>query len=488
MDCANNLSDILLQKGFCQRCILRFSKGATKQAEYLVDNALEDNNQDVNSKSFCGCCLAILDPTCLNTAISKISEIFKSKEYESSSFSLALSLPQSLILRQKSAVSFLNIEKKKLNDASYTTPVTVKDAVRYSLQTQVENNISKKHDSGSDLLINLVYKYDHDEKEISVLDDLLPNNNPKKRKFHQRYHNKNHHSKDHPTNSYQNIHNVLQNINDNDIVKFTQRPPQTLMKPCHIEVSVTQGSIFIAGRYNKFSRTLSQTPWLIDGERKTESSVQELICDNIQQHLNGKEVKFMSSGREDVDVRMLGSGRPFAAEIIDPQKISTTVSEMSRLQQQINKSTDQVAVRDLQIIDRDGLLKLKQGEEEKLKCYSAKIWCPDKVDDEKIERLNKMKKILLSQKTPLRVLHRRPPLTRERMVHRIEMARVDDHHYSIKLKTQAGTYIKEFVHSDFGRTTPSICSLLDANFDIIELDVDAVELDWPPTVDHDSNN
>lgn len=32
------------------------------------------------------------------------------------------------------------------------------------------------------------------------------------------------------------------------------------------------------GRYNKFCRSLPQTPWVIDGERRMESSVEELIA------------------------------------------------------------------------------------------------------------------------------------------------------------------------------------------------------------------
>jgi tRNA U54 and U55 pseudouridine synthase Pus10 len=40
--------------------------------------------------------------------------------------------------------------------------------------------------------------------------------------------------------------------------------------------------IFLVGRYNKFSRTLSQTPWVIDGERRMESSVQEIISESLQ--------------------------------------------------------------------------------------------------------------------------------------------------------------------------------------------------------------
>lgn len=39
---------------------------------------------------------------------------------------------------------------------------------------------------------------------------------------------------------------------------------------------------FLVGRYNKFSRTLSQTPWVIDGERRMESSVQEIISESLQ--------------------------------------------------------------------------------------------------------------------------------------------------------------------------------------------------------------
>ncbi len=33
-----------------------------------------------------------------------------------------------------------------------------------------------------------------------------------------------------------------------------------------------------------------------------------------------REYKFSSGGREDVDVRMLGNGRPFVIEFCDPKK------------------------------------------------------------------------------------------------------------------------------------------------------------------------
>lgn len=50
--------------------------------------------------------------------------------------------------------------------------------------------------------------------------------------------------------------------------------------------------------------------------------------------------------------------------------------------------------------------------------------------------------------------------------------------------TQAGTYIKEMVHGEFGRTHPSISSIIDQEIDIVALDVHAIELDWPKEIDN----
>ena len=41
----------------------------------------------------------------------------------------------------------------------------------------------------------------------------------------------------------------------------------------------------------------------------------------------------------------------------------------------------------------------------------------------------------------------------------------------------AGTYVKEFVHGDFGRTQPNLCQLMKQDVDILLLDVEEVELE-----------
>ena len=95
--------------------------------------------------------------------------------------------------------------------------------------------------------------------------------------------------------------------------------------------------------------------------------------------------------------------------------------------------------------------------------------------------------LTLQQKTPIRVLHRRPLATRERTIYSMSVQLInagDRRHFLLFLKTQAGTYIKEFVHGDFGRTVPSLGNLLQTECDILQLDVLAVELDWPPSLDN----
>lgn len=87
----------------------------------------------------------------------------------------------------------------------------------------------------------------------------------------------------------------------------------------------------------------------------------------------------------------------------------------------------------------------------------------------------------LRQRTPLRVLHRRPLLARARRLAAVE-ARAVPHHprlLALRLRTDAGTYVKEWAHGDLRRTTPSLADVLAAPVDILALDVTEVHLDWP---------
>ncbi|KYF44176.1 hypothetical protein TGARI_202740 [Toxoplasma gondii ARI] len=79
---------------------------------------------------------------------------------------------------------------------------------------------------------------------------------------------------------------------------------------------VTTQRIVVVGRYRKQSRDLSQTLWVVDNRRKLEMSVEEAIGKPLQWLLDASGFRFISAGREDADVRMLGAGRPFAIELL----------------------------------------------------------------------------------------------------------------------------------------------------------------------------
>ena len=49
------------------------------------------------------------------------------------------------------------------------------------------------------------------------------------------------------------------------------------------------------GRYNKYSRELPQTPWILDGKKVFETSVEELIASKLKDKLkiDGKHLQYL---------------------------------------------------------------------------------------------------------------------------------------------------------------------------------------------------
>lgn len=70
--------------------------------------------------------------------------------------------------------------------------------------------------------------------------------------------------------------------------------------------------------------------------------------------------------------------------------------------------------------NRDDLVHIKEGEEQKKKLYRALCILKEPVTREIINKLNIPDGFLVQQKTPLRVLHRRPLLTRPRQIYSVK--------------------------------------------------------------------
>lgn len=82
---------------------------------------------------------------------------------------------------------------------------------------------------------------------------------------------------------------------------------------------------------------------------------------------------------------------------------------------------------------RKDIKNLKEGEEEKTKAYCALCIARKGYDPAVLERLARMSELTVQQKTPLRVLHRRPLATRHRVIHSMRTSPVDDYIFKVRL-------------------------------------------------------
>ena len=188
-------------------------------------------------------------------------------------------------------------------------------------------------------------------------------------------------------------------------------------------------------------------------------------------------------------MRMLGCGRPFILELMDAKTTSASPQELAAAASAAGVGADRtgvVAGINLRVVGADALKQLREGETDKRKCYTAVVWMSEPMDAERAAALAAKRDITVHQATPVRVLHRRSPMVRPKLVHSMrarppagaEWRPGERHHYAVlDVEAQAGTYIKEVVHSDHGRTVPSLGDLLGCEADIMQLDVSEVVLD-----------
>ncbi|KAK2957101.1 putative tRNA pseudouridine synthase Pus10 [Blattamonas nauphoetae] len=237
--------------------------------------------------------------------------------------------------------------------------------------------------------------------------------------------------------------------------------------------------VLIAGEYNKFSRLLPQTPWRVaavggeddeDSHATFESSTQEEIDKAFIPLFQAESSLFHSAGREDVDVRMLGNGRPFCLELVNCKRLDVTDSDLASAAAQLEME-GLVKINNPHFATQAIFMSLKEGETHKRKEYTAVVWTSAPQTPESLSRLSLTEPLQVSQLTPIRVLHRRSLDSRQKVVYSMHTTFINPHYFVLALQTSAGTYVKEFVHGDLGRTNPNVGGLLGCEADILQLDV-----------------
>jgi len=235
-------------------------------------------------------------------------------------------------------------------------------------------------------------------------------------------------------------------------------------------------SLYIYGKYQKLARGISQTKWICrecggkgcvacNGEGKMyKTSVQEIVEKQLIKTAKAKRTKFHGAGREDVDARCLGK-RSFIIELVKPRKRKF---DLKKIQSQINKSK-KVKVYGLNIAQKKDIQEVKFSRYDKT--YLAEVTFAKKTNKKKLKLLKNLEGTTINQKTPRRVVHRRSERIRKRKVKKVGVKAVGGKKLELKIRGEAGLYIKELITGDDGRTEPNISTLLNNKVKSIKLDV-----------------
>jgi tRNA pseudouridine synthase 10 len=238
------------------------------------------------------------------------------------------------------------------------------------------------------------------------------------------------------------------------------------------------------GRYCKHERGIPQTHWDCRACRgkgcekcgftgkQYPVSVEELIAQAAVQLFSADTGVLHGAGREDIDARMIGTGRPFVMEMVNPKKRTVDLQE---LEDAVNASANpRVSVKLERWSDKKTVEMLKSNKAHKT--YRILVDIDDSIPCETVRTaVSKLNGALIHQRTPLRVSHRRADLVRERTVIDITYLGLEESLHSIEVVGEGGLYIKELVSGDGGRTTPSLSEILATPAKVVTLDV--VEVD-----------
>jgi tRNA pseudouridine synthase 10 len=200
--------------------------------------------------------------------------------------------------------------------------------------------------------------------------------------------------------------------------------------------------------------------------------VEELIGRPVISAFDAQNAVLHGAGREDIDARMIGTGRPFILEVVEPKKRSL---DLAGLEKEINRTAEgRVSVSIKRWSDRAEVETLKSNKAHKK--YRILVEVDGGLSaDEFANALKTLKGVTIHQRTPERVAHRRADKIRERIVLDIEYSGVEDGKFVVEILGEAGLYIKELISGDGGRTRPSLAEILNRSAHVFSLDVVQVE-------------
>jgi tRNA pseudouridine synthase 10 len=244
----------------------------------------------------------------------------------------------------------------------------------------------------------------------------------------------------------------------------------------HMKGTAIPSSLFIFAHYRKLSRLYCQHVWMCgnchgrgckkcEGKGENYPSVEGAVKSAFGPAFGASDVCLHASGREDVDVITEGNGRPCVIEIVHPAKRNACISAVC----ESIRSSHPIELIGAKICPPSWVEAICTSHFEK----KYRVWVDGgrEVTDGEIAKIAESAPVLLLQRTPVRVSQRRSDMVRKRRVKKIEIVSHSGSEFVLDLTTDAGTYIKEFVHGDGGRTVPSLSSILGSNASCKQLNV-----------------
>ena len=448
--------NIDIKKYICERCL------------YLIENFGDDlsniSKETVlkkKSRVDCNFCFGIFEFDLYKDLISEVKRKISDYDHTDFKFSFSFSFIFDFV-HSFWKIFFKNNKEYKIENTSLIEPNSLKLTLKHIFIPHFAKEIHETFNLESDLKIDISFEFPQSiYDEVNAMFKYLNKNivlNPNDKQ---------------KTNV--GLKSILDMPNSLLLAVFQKFDLYNIASRLNPKIGVEKNATFVKdplylkGNYNKFSREIGQSPWEINGERVCSSSVEEEMKFVIIKKFEADDLRFSAGGREDRDVRMLGKGRPFMVEILNPKK--NIEKEIKNIEEEINNTSKYIKVNNLEKCKKEYCDVIKKAEVNKMKIYTCFVWTKKELTEEDINKLNNIKNMDVVQKTPLRVLHRRSLMDRYKKVFGLKAEKVSEHFMILDVIASAGTYIKEFVHSDLMRTEPSIKTLLNCDVDILQLDV-----------------
>ena len=153
-------------------------------------------------------------------------------------------------------------------------------------------------------------------------------------------------------------------------------------------------------------------------------------------------------------------------EVVDPAE--NDVDLVALAERICAEEGDRVRVAPFVVVARARVAELKEAKHRKR--YRAEVALETQVDDGPLAGLAG-RELEIIQRTPRRVVKRRADLERRRQVTIVRVDRIGPDRVELELECAHGTYVKEWISGDEGRSTPSFAELVgvEARCDVLDV-------------------